>query len=179
MTDHLSVETLSTYLDRELVGSEYRQVEAHLESCLQCREHLQSMQKVVGRLQAMDRLTPPPHLGFLIRRLASTAASRPTLVERMETEASRFTVQAAVAPFFAVVLALVVIIYMLSWGLHHQDTGRIPVHLEPEPVTLDSTRSSEVPPDDKADTEMSRSVADRLFDRSQGVWIERGLTDDR
>jgi len=164
MTAHLDVETLSTYLDRELSRRERGQVEEHLEHCDDCQERLWSLQKVVGNLQALERLAPPPHLGTHLHRLASLQASQPTLLERLEQGASRFNLQSTLAPVFAVVLALILIIYMLSWGLHRQATGRIPVHLEPENARVDA-----------AAVESSRRIAGRIFNLVGGMWMEQGL----
>jgi len=164
MTAHPDVEILSTYLDSELSRRERRQVEEHLEVCDDCLERLSSLQKVVGNLQVLERLAPPPHLGAHLHRLASLQASQPTLTQRLEQGVSRFTFQSAIAPVFAVVVALILIIYMLSWGLHRQATSRIPVHLEPEKTMVESTGM-----------ESSRRVAGRIFNLADGVWIEQGL----
>jgi anti-sigma factor RsiW len=164
MTVHLDVETLSTYLDHELSHPRQGQVEEHLEHCDECQERLSNLRKVVGNLQALERLAPPPHLGTHLHRLASLQASQPTLIERLEQGVGRFNFQSALAPVFAVVMALILIIYMFSWGLHRQATGRIPVHLE----------SAQARPGVTA-MESSRRVAGRVFYLLDGVWVERGL----
>lgn len=167
MKAHLDVETLSSYLDSEMSHRERDQVEEHLEHCDDCQERLSGLEKVVGNLRALERLAPPPHLGTHLHRLAAVQASQPSLIERLEQRVSRFNLQSALAPVFAVVVALILIIYMLSWGLHRQATGRIPVHLEPE--------TSRVASDD---TPSSRQIAGRTFDLHDGVWIEQGLVNE-
>jgi anti-sigma factor RsiW len=167
MTAHPEVEILSTYLDRELSRPERCQVEEHLERCEDCRQRLSSLQRVVGDLQALERLAPPPHLGAHLHRLASLEASQPTLIQRLEHRASRFILQPSIAPIFAIVMALILIIYLLSWGLHRQATGRIPVHLEPEGTRIEST-----------EVESPRQIAGRAFRLDDGVWVEEGLGDE-
>lgn len=167
MTVHPDVEILSTYLDRELGRREQSQVEEHLERCDDCREKLSGLQKVVKNLQALERLAPPQHLGTHLHRLASLEICQPTLTQRLEQRVSRFSLQPSVAPIFAIVVALIVIIYMLSWGLHRQATGRIPVHLESE-VTESATVEGQ-------GMGSSRQIAGRAFTLEAGIWIEEGL----
>lgn len=167
MTAHPEVEILSTFLDRELSRPERCQVEEHLERCEDCRQRLSSLQRVVGDLQALERLAPPPHLGEHLHRLASLEASQPTLIQRLEHHASRFILQPSIAPIFAIVMALILIIYLLSWGLYRQATGRIPVHLEPERTRIEST-----------EVESPRQIAGRAFRLDDGVWVEGGLGDE-
>ena len=164
MTAHPEVEILSTYLDRELSRPERCQVEEHLERCEDCRQRLSSLQRVVGDLQALERLAPPPHLGAHLHRLASLEASQPTLIRRLEHRASRFILQPFIAPIFAIVMALILIIYLLSWGLHRQATGRIPVHLEPERTRIESP-----------EVESPQQIAGRAFRFDDGVWGETTL----
>lgn len=166
MNTHPDVETLSIYLDSRLSRLERSRVDEHLERCGDCRERLCSLEKVVEDLRSLERMAPPPHLGTHLHRLAALQASEPTLIQRLEHSVSRFNVHSTIAPVFAVVVALIVIIYMLSWGLHRQATGRIPVHLEPEETVIDTLA-----------VESSRQVAGRTFALDDGVWIERGLED--
>lgn len=167
MTVHPDVEILSTYLDRELGRREQSEVEEHLERCDDCRERLTGLQKVVGNLQALERLAPPPHLGTHLHRQASVEAAQPSLIQRLEQRVSRFSLQPSIAPIFAIVMALILIIYMLSWGLHRQATGRIPVHLEPE-VTESTTVEGQ-------GLGASRQIAGRAFTLVAGIWVEEGL----
>lgn len=164
MNAHPDVETLSTYLDHELDRPQHAQIEDHLDACEDCREHLSNLQKVVRNLQALERLAPPPHLGMHLHRQAALQASRPSLVERLEQGVSRFNFQSTIAPVFAVVMALILIIYTLSWGIHRQANGRIPVHLEPQEMTVDA-----------AVLDSPRQVAGRTFGLVNGIWAEEGL----
>lgn len=193
---HPSVERLSTYLDERLVEAERRRLESHLEECSECHQRLQGMRRVMQRLETLDQQAPPPHLGLLLRRLAAQQATRPTLVDKLEKGARRFTVQATVAPVFAVVLALALIIYLLSWGIHRQEHGNIPVILETEPMSAAeeapvaeemaarsevgarvgavSAPASENAPE-KRDRQPERRRAGRTFVRHGETWIEEGL----
>lgn len=193
---HPSVERLSAYLDEQLAGAERRRLELHLEACSQCHRRLQGMRRVVARLRTLDRQAPPPYLGFLLRRSAALEAKRPTLVERLEASAKRFTLHAAVAPVFAVVLALGLIIYLLSWGIHQQEQGHVPVILEAEqepeaknpPAAEGVAARSEVPARaevfgaassedvrDRGDRQPRERWAGREFSRRGEVWIEKGV----
>lgn len=193
---HLSVEMLSTYLDERLVEAERRRLESHLEECSECHQRLQGMRRVMQRLETLDKQAPPPHLGFQLRRLAARQATTSTLVEKLEKGARRFTVQATVAPVFAVVLALALIIYMLSWGIHRQEHGNVPVILETEPMSAvekapaaeEMAARSEVgvrvgavsaPESENAlgkrDRQSERRGAGRNFLRHGETWIEEGL----
>lgn len=163
MSAHPDVEVLSTYLDRELDRQERHRVEGHLQGCEECRQVLSNLQRVVGDLRALERLAPPPHLGAHLLRLAAVDASRPTLIQRLEQSVARFSQQPTVAPVFALVVALILIIYLFSWGLHRQETGRIPVHLQPE-ATMGA-----------AEQQPLREIADRTFRYEDGAWVELGL----
>ncbi len=164
MSAHIDVETLSTYLDQQLSSRRQGLVEEHLDRCGECRERLADLRRVVGHLRDLERQAPPPHLGAHLHRLASLEASQQSLAERLEQGASRFKLQSNLAPIFAVVLALILIIYLLSWGIHRQSAGRIPVHLMPEAAPVEPLESA-----------AARTVAERTFELSDGVWVEQGL----
>lgn len=164
MTAHPDVETLSTYLDYELSSRERSRVEEHLEVCDDCRQRLSGLEGVVGGLKNLERLAPPAHLGPQLHRLASLEASRPSLFDRLERGVTRVNLQSNLVPIFAIVMALILIIYLLSWGIHRQANGRIPVHLEPPGAQVDAVAA-----------ESSRELAGRTFDLIDGVWVERGL----
>ena len=164
MTAHLEVEVLSSYLDRELSHREENRVNTHLERCADCRATLAGLGRVVGRLQTLERQEPPAHLGNQLHRLAALEAARPGLFDRLERGVGKIPLQSSIVPVFAIVVALILIIYMLSWGVHRQATGRIPVHLEPPAGTASSI---EPPPD--------QQVGGRTFSFVDGVWIEAGL----
>lgn len=193
---HPRVESLSAYMDEQLAETERRRLEQHLETCSECHRRLQGMRRVVERLQTLDRQAPPPYLGYQLRRLAAVEAQRPALVEKLEAGARRFTSQAAVVPVFAVVLALCLIIYLLSWGVHQQEQRRVPVILEGEQVPLvqeppaaegvaaksDAPARVEAmgaaPLDgaaDEGDRQPREQWGGRTFVRRGEVWIEKGL----
>ena len=166
MTAHIDIETLSTYLDRRLSDMERSEVQKHLENCNECCEHLVSLRKVVGSLQALERMAPPSHFGTHLHRLAALQVSETTLMQRLERRVARLNLHSSIAPVFAVVMALILIIYMLSWGLHRQASGRIPVHLNPEGMV-----------EEGHGVESHQQVAGRTFRLYEGVWIELGLED--
>lgn len=171
MSTHPRVEILSTYLDNCLSQQESRQVEAHLERCETCRLRLRSMQGVVRKLAALERRSPPPALGVQLRKLSAVQATRPSLIDRIEEGATRLGTDNALLPMFGVVVALIVIIYLLSWGYSRVPSPDLP----PEPVPAE--RSSDRGPvsvGTESVTE-SRQAAGRTFDLIGDTWIERGI----
>jgi anti-sigma factor RsiW len=61
MTDHLSEEQISAWVDGQLAAEERRLLEAHLPGCEKCRRIFEEMSEVT-RLFRHEELTPPPDL---------------------------------------------------------------------------------------------------------------------
>ena len=122
-------------------------------------------------LRALERLTPPAHLGPELHRIAALEGREPSLLERLEQNATRMTSHGTLLPLFAVVMALVLIIYLFSLGLARRSTGRIPVHLE--------APTAEAIPEIAAPAVGDRrqlAGRDLVFDGQ--VWIERGFENE-
>lgn len=178
MMSHPRVEDLSTYLDSRLTVEESQRVEAHLEHCDTCRNRLQSMRTVVRKLAALERRTPPPYLGYQLKRLSAGEATRATLVERLERGASRINVENAVLPMFGVVVALIVIIYLLAGAFHRHQRSELSTGTESEaPMFGRSLETSPTAAESSGGTD-SWVVADRTFDLIGDTWTERGLDVD-
>jgi Putative zinc-finger len=77
MNRHATTEQLSAYLDRELGFVELQQLEAHCATCEQCKARLDSMRRVVYKLDNIGRAVPPPALRQQIRRQVTTEAMMP------------------------------------------------------------------------------------------------------
>lgn len=158
MTSHPRVEILSTYLDSELALAERQRVEAHLEECESCRHRLEALRSVVDRLSELERRSPPPHLDYRLRRLAGLGPSPPTLAERLERGASLFNWGNSLLPLFGVVVALAIIIYLVATAIQWRDMAGT------DDLAIESGSMVEI-----------RAVADRIFEREDEIWIERGL----
>jgi hypothetical protein len=63
MTEHLDVETLSAYADRELDGAVLVRAEGHLGACATCRDRLNRVRSLVQAAAALPRdVAPPPEV---------------------------------------------------------------------------------------------------------------------
>ncbi|HXO27785.1 MAG TPA: zf-HC2 domain-containing protein [Thermoanaerobaculia bacterium] len=62
MSGHISLESLSAYLDGETAPSETRRLEAHLAACAPCSSRLEATRRVVGELRFLRPAPPPPDL---------------------------------------------------------------------------------------------------------------------
>jgi hypothetical protein len=174
MSMHPAVEELSTYLDNSLTSEKSERLEAHLELCEPCRQRLQAMQGVVRQLARIERRSPPRSLGHRVKELSAMQAMRPNLVDRIGNGALRLGLDNVVMPMFGILVALVVIIFLLSWGFSHtssavspsardSDRARSEISLEPSGVLAGS-----------AITE-SRWLAGQPFDLIGNTWVERDL----
>lgn len=175
MKSHPKVEDLSTYLDSKLTEVESHRVEVHLESCDSCRQRLRSMQAVVRRLAALERRSPPASIGSQIRSLSSLQASRPTLVERFEESAARLNSENSVLPMFGVVVALIVIIYLLTWGFYREQESTDPATSESGAPTVERSIEDSPPSLEPGGSAQSRVMAGRVFDLVGDIWLERGV----
>src|SRR6202035_3361103 len=62
MSGHISLESLSAYLDGETGPSETGRLEAHLAACAPCSSRLEATRRVVGGLRVLRPTPPPPDL---------------------------------------------------------------------------------------------------------------------
>jgi anti-sigma factor RsiW len=77
MNGHISSTALSAWLDGEAGPAEERRVAAHLAACADCRSRLAATRRLVGGLQQLAPVPPPPGLAALIHgRVAAEAAGR-------------------------------------------------------------------------------------------------------
>jgi len=74
MTCHDARESLSSLLDEALAPDERREVEAHLEGCVECRLELERLRQTVALLHRVEPARAP--VGF-VDRVAAAAAPRP------------------------------------------------------------------------------------------------------
>lgn len=171
MTAHASTEMLSAYLDRELAGGEVRHLERHLEDCPRCREHLESLSRVVGNLRRLERAAPPPLLaGAVARRVALEGRPR-GLVEKLEGQLSGQPLQSNVLLYFALILALAAIVYFFTAGVDFLEHRSIPVVVASPEASAEFERLRELRAAGRAE------VAGRIFLLEGGVWRQEGLAD--
>lgn len=62
MTDHISGEQISAWVDGELDSSDYRDAEAHLRDCAVCRAVYEEMASVTKLFGTAESLEAPPYL---------------------------------------------------------------------------------------------------------------------
>lgn len=136
---HASIEVLSSYLDGELAGRRRRRLERHLQHCEQCLHRLDGLHDLVRRLEGMERISPAPFLERQVLQRVQAQERRESLMDRLEKAASRVHVERWVwMPTFGMVVALVSIIYLFSWGLHRQQQS-LPAALDVEAPAAEST----------------------------------------
>lgn len=74
---HRWIDQLSDYLDGELAAADRSALEAHLESCEECRETLAGLRRVVARARALEDQPPGQDLWPGIADRIGARASRP------------------------------------------------------------------------------------------------------
>ena len=183
---HASVEVLSSYLDGELTAVRRRQVARHLDECQECRHRLEGLHGVVENLEGLGRISPAPFLEQQVIRRAAASAHRQSLMDRLEKGASRLHIERWVwMPTFGMVIALVSIIYLFSWGLERRNQA-LPEVFNDETPELESSENVESPQrlreesrlgdvSDEALSPRTARVGDRSFELVDGLWIEKGV----
>ena len=138
MSSHATAETLSAYLDRQLVEPEARQLEEHLGVCPECHVRLEQLRKMVHNLQSLNQVEPPSTLHAAVARRVALADDRPDLLDRFEQSLSLLNRQNPILAMFGVVIALVLFIYLFSYTLHLRNerlNGTIPVIFQDPPAS--------------------------------------------
>ncbi len=159
---HLSLEILSAYLDRELIAAKTGEVEEHLAGCSKCQTRLHGLRRVVDRLSALEPVVSPAYLRPEVRRFVALQESKKSMLSRLEEQANRFTIQSPLIPAFAVVIALVVIIYLLVAGVSRQIGPGTEVIVAPT-----QARSSQ-----------ALEIGSRVFERRDEIWVEKGWSEN-
>lgn len=127
---HADAEILSAYLDRELPAREAERLESHLRDCPPCREHLDSLRRVVKGLQRMERVAAPSLVASQVRRrvaLESEKQGWEAWVDRLERRLSGLGLDSIVFTTAAVVLALAAMSYLFVEGLERAERRRAPL----------------------------------------------------
>ncbi|NHZ73346.1 MAG: hypothetical protein GWP16_02615 [Nitrospirae bacterium] len=200
---HASVEMLSSYLDGELTRKRRFRVERHLQDCEQCQHRLEGLHRVVQSLEGLGRISPAPYLEQQVLQSAATRVREESLLDRLENSAKRLHIERWVwMPTLGMVIALVSIIYLFSWGLHRQNQG-LPVVLEAKvppaeasapvkatalerPLSLAERGRAESPQPRHEGVTLAEApgaglasqateIDGRRFELLDGLWIEQGV----
>jgi hypothetical protein len=194
---------LSSYLDGELTGDRRLRVERHLDACEECQHRLEGLHRVVQSLEGMGRISPTPYLDRQVLQGAAARVQKESMLDRLERGAQRLHIERWVwLPTFGMVIALVSIVYLFSWGLQRQNQG-LPVVLEAElpaseaPEEAKSGAMERVSPTaegsrdrspqprreevgladaaDVAHASQATEIDGRFFELQDGLWIEQGV----
>lgn len=102
-------EMISAYIDGDLDAAERDRLLAHISSCAECRQTLESYRRIGGYVRSLPRAVPPPELRDAI--YAETVNSNSRKVYLLSSR-----VGYSVAALAAVVLIFVVAVYLLISG---------------------------------------------------------------
>jgi anti-sigma factor RsiW len=192
MSGHISLESLSAYLDGETAPSETRRLEAHLAACAPCSSRLEATRRVVGGLRFLRPAPPPPDLPARLEdRIAAEragAGDRRGGLDRLSSLRSLRSVRSwlwwqglpplhgswsAARPLVTAGLALLVAMLLLQNGESGVGLGspapKLP-HAGPE--FLVSEAFGEAP---QVLPQTTSEVAGRVFVWSDDVWVQRGV----
>ena len=184
MKTHATAETLSAYLDHELVESEAAELEAHLQSCPACAQRLAGMRGVVHRLNHLERMAPPSTLDQMVARRIALAGESRSFADRIESSLGAFQRQSNLFMLFCVVIALAVITVLFAHALQVASQGNIPVVFE-GPSTPVTIPVGETPSESSGDGDggvregEEVTLGQRTFVREDGGWSELGVGIDQ
>ena len=132
LAQHLDPELLSALIDEELEPAETREVQAHLGSCLHCRQRLDGLRRVASGLRALERQEVPASLDHVVRRRFALDHVAGGLRERLAArEQTQRQLPAQVGLGFALVLSLAAIGWLFSDALERRGAGPVIVPLAP------------------------------------------------
>jgi putative zinc finger protein len=195
MSGHISLESLSAYLDGETGPSETRRLEAHLAACAPCSSRLEATRRLVGGLRVLRPAPPPPDLPARVHgRIAAEragAGDRPGGLDRPVSQQWLRSLRSvrswlwwqglpplhgswsAARPLVTAGLALLVAVLLLQNGESGPGLGspapKLP-HAGPE--FLVSEAFGDAPP---VLPQTTSEVAGRVFVWSDDVWVQRGV----
>jgi hypothetical protein len=101
---------LSEYLDGTLSGRDGARVEAHLASCLECRNDLAELRRTSELLRGLRAGVESPDLAASILERIRAGEAEPTLLERLRASAGRFFSGAWGAPLATAAVGLAVLV---------------------------------------------------------------------
>ena len=110
---------LTDYIDGELNATEEKNIEAHLKSCLRCREFLNEvMQSTAAPFTNAERLKAPESIWYGVKRIFAQEKPRGLLSGSMEGLRSILTFRRPVlaTTTLAVIILIVIAVFMLPSG---------------------------------------------------------------
>lgn len=155
---HATAELLSAYFDDVLDDEVSDALEAHLETCPDCRSRLGGLRSAVAGLKRLERMAPPPSLDQAVARRVAMAAERRGFAARLESGLDTYSRQTSTLVLFAVVLALAVMAYLLAGAVERGRRGSIDVVFSDDPIPGTVVE-----------------VGPRALVRSATGWVERGI----
>jgi anti-sigma factor RsiW len=159
MSGHAATETLSAWLDGELVEAERRELEAHLAGCAPCRSRLEGLREVAGGLGALGRPAPPPTLDVWVAKRVALERGERLGRRAWRQRLERWIEPGALVGPFAIVLGLAIAVYVLAHAMARSE--RAP----------DTTRIVVVPLERMPGAEVVE-VDGRTFRRDERGWVE-------
>jgi len=105
---------LSAYVDGELSPDERREVDAHLPTCVECREELARLRQVKHLIGRLPEREPPQEVWQALRRRIAEDQGRPAAVGALETLRAAFRRPAVAAA--AVIMVLILVALPLAKG---------------------------------------------------------------
>jgi Putative zinc-finger len=168
MNGHEDPEQLSAYLDDALAPDERRRVQAHLESCPECRRELASLRETVALLQRVQPARAPA--GFAARVVAA-ARPRPWYRRAAEALLLPVTVKLPLQATAAVMIGLLAV-YLFERTPEVQQAARPeappseiaadrrgPVSNRPEPALAPAAKAKPAPSAPRLERELARPDA--------------------
>lgn len=158
LAQHLAPELLSALVDDELDAAEVREVQAHLGSCLHCRQRLDGLRRVAAGLRDLERAALPASFEVALRRQIALDGAANSLRQRLEAQSlAPRRLAAPVGLGFALVLTLAAIGFLFTHALERRQEVSVVVPLSPAGVEGST-----------------REAAGRSFVRQGVAWRETG-----
>ncbi|HUP25637.1 MAG TPA: zf-HC2 domain-containing protein [Thermoanaerobaculia bacterium] len=158
LAQHLAPELLSALVDEELDAAEVREVQAHLGSCLHCRQRLDGLRRVAAGLRDLERAALPASFEVGLRRQIALDGAATGLRERLEAQSlAPRRLAAPVGLGFALVLTLAAIGFLFTHALERRQAVSVVV-----PLSAAAVEGS------------TREAAGRSFVRQGVAWRETG-----
>jgi len=181
MSGHISLESLSAYLDGETGPSETRRLEVHLAACGPCSSRLEATRRLVCGLRVLGPALPPPDLPARVHgRIASSRPQR--WLRSLRSLRSWLWWQglpplhgsfSPARPLVTAGLALLVAVLLLQNGENGGGLGSLAPKLpHAGPEFLVSEAFGEAP---QVLPQTTSEVAGRVFVWSDDVWVQRGV----
>ena len=162
---HATPDLLSDYLDQRLPHAESERVDAHIQTCWECRRELQGLQETVYLLRSTPVVPVPRSFALTASLVAAQSSSGPYLM--------------GVRAAMAVAVALVVVLVGDGLGLLGPSQPQVPViaaEAEPQPVIRSDgsgpVAAIPVNPGTEASSEPTTSVAPTADTSATGAGVE-------